>query len=161
MRVASLLRTPFVALVRDCRGVGIMELALITPVLAVMLIGIVDLSRGLAARASLAQAAYRTLERVTVGGAQNDYTYLQAEAAEAARVTPDRVTVEKWLECDGERQADYNAVCAPEKMISRYVQITIRSTYQPSFRYGPLSQTFGQTADGSVPITAVAAVRVR
>lgn len=160
MRKAGIVRPRLAALAGDSRGVGALELALVAPLLAIMLIGIVDLSRGFAARASLEQAAYRTLERVTVGGAQDDYAYLQAEAAQAAAVPVDQVTVEKWLECDTVRQPDYDTPCAPAQMMSRYVQVTIRSTYQPSFRYGPLAGTFGQGADGGVAIRAVAAVRI-
>lgn len=157
----TLLRSRGLGLVGDCRGTSVLELALVAPVLCLMLAGIIDLSMGFSSRLTLEQAAYRALERVTVGGSRDDYSYLRTEAATAAQVPEDQVTVTNWLECNQARQADYDATCQPGQMTSRYVQITIRSTYRPSFGWGPLGERFGQAADGTIPIVAVAAVRVR
>lgn len=155
------LRTLQPALLGDVRGTSVLELALVAPFLCLMLAGMIDLAMGFSARLSLEQAAYRTLERVTVGGTQGDYSYLRSEAATAAQVPEDQVTVENWLECNRVRQQDYEASCPPGQMTSRYIQITIRSTYRPSFGWGPLGQRFGQAPDGTIAINAVAAVRTR
>jgi Flp pilus assembly protein TadG len=149
---------------RDERGTSIIEFAFVAPILALFVMGLVDLSRGVAARASLDQAAYRTLERVTIGGsaaaAQTDYSYLATEAATAAGVPVTNVTVDNWLECNGTRQTDYDSTCPTGQMSSRYVQITIRSSFTPTFSYGPLGRSFYQNVNGSVAITAVHAVRI-
>lgn len=145
----------------DCRGTSVMELALVAPVLCLMLAGIVDLAMGFSSRLTLEQAAYRALERVMVGGVQDDYSFLRAEAASAAGVTEDKVTVDQWLECNQVRQPSFSGSCPSGQQTGRYVQITVNSTYRPSFSWGPLGTRFGQSADGTIPIQAIAAVRVR
>ena len=145
----------------DTRGTSVMELALVAPVLCLMLAGIIDLSMGFSSRLTLEQAAYRALERVSVGGVQDDYSFLRAEAATAANVAESQVTVSQWLECNQVRQPAFDGSCPSTQQTGRYVQITINSTYRPSFGWGPLGTRFGQSADGTIPIQAIAAVRVR
>jgi Flp pilus assembly protein TadG len=158
--MSSLVRARLRSLGTDQAGLSMIELGICLPFLCLMILGVVDLSMGVAGRVSLEQAAYRTLERATVGGVQSDYSNLQAEAATAANVPVGNVTVDNWLECNGTRQATIEAGCPQGQMASRYVQITIRSTYHPFFSLGPLGRAFYQSADGNVPIVAVAAVRV-
>ena len=49
---------------RDERGASIIELALVAPVLASMLVGMVDLSRAYSYKLKLEQAAQRAIEKV-------------------------------------------------------------------------------------------------
>jgi len=148
-------------LLADRRGASVIELALIAPVLCIMLAGVIDLSMGLSSRLSLEQGAYRALERVSVANSAVDFAYLRAEAAEAAGVPEGQVRVENWLECNRVRQGNYDSTCPSGQMTSRYVEITINSTFSPSFPWGPLGRSFGMAPNGRIPVTAVAAVRLR
>ena len=145
---------------RDERGSSMIEFALFAPILAVMVMGITDVSMGFSRKLTLEQAAYRSLERVAVGSVQSDYTYLRPEAAAAAGVPLANVTVDSWLECDGTRQTDFNGSCPETQMISRYVRISITGSFEPTFNYGPLARGLAG-ADGNVPIAASAALRIQ
>ena len=154
------LRLRLSRLARDARGASMIELGLFAPILAVMVMGISDVAMGFSRKLTLEQAAYRVLERVAVGSVQSDYSYLKAEAAAAAGVPESNVTVDSWLECDGVRQADFNAICPDGQMISRYVQIAIAGSYRPLFSAGPLARGYG-SAGGTVPIAVSTALRIQ
>ena len=83
---------------RDESGVSVIELGLIAPVIAFMIIGMTDMARGFAAKLKLEQAAHRALEKVAVGTGQSDYSYVRTEAATAAGVPEANVAVTTWLE---------------------------------------------------------------
>jgi Flp pilus assembly protein TadG len=148
---------------RDCRrGASLIEFGLALPVLCFLVMGMADLATGISARFSLEQAAYRTLEKVTVGSSQTDYSYLAAEAATAASVPVSNVTVNSWRECNQVRQTVFDGTCPTGQMTSSYVQIVIVSAYHPFFQYGPLGTTFGaRQSDGNIPISGSAAVRIQ
>ena len=154
---------------RDERGAGVVELAILLPVLALMTTGIVDLSNGLSERLRLHRAVHQTLEiaaahriRVDPNASQPNYDFLAAEAATAADVPEDQVTLTKWLECDGVEQPDFYDDCDAGQAIARYVQIRIDNDFKPMFDYGPLGRASGYAAaDGTVPLFAEAAVRVQ
>lgn len=147
----------------DCRrGVSLLEFGLVLPVLCFLVMGMADLATGISARFSLEQAAYRTLEKVSVGSTQTDYSYLAAEVATAASVPVSNVTINSWRECNQARQAVFNGTCPSGQMTSSYVQIVVVSTYRPFFQYGPLGTAFGaRRSDGSVPISGSASVRMQ
>jgi Flp pilus assembly protein TadG len=144
----------------DSRGASVIEFALFAPILALMVMGISDVAMGYSRTIELEQAAFRALEKVAVGNSQSGYDYLRAEAATAAGVSQDDVTVETWLECNGTRQTDFAGVCATGETIVRYVEITIDSSYDPSFDYGPLATAHAGT-DGTIPISASASLRIQ
>jgi Flp pilus assembly protein TadG len=54
----------FPRLSQDERGASIVELALVTPILASLLIGMVDLSRAYSYKLNLEQGAQRAIEKV-------------------------------------------------------------------------------------------------
>jgi hypothetical protein len=143
----------------DERGASVIELGLFAPVLALMVMGISDIAMSYATKLRLEQAAYTALEKVAVGSVQTDYDFLRTDAARAGDVAEADVTVDAWLECDGVRQADFAGVCPDGEMISRYVRVTIDSGYTPTFDYGPLAAAARD--DGSIPVTASAAVRIQ
>ncbi|HEV2865940.1 MAG TPA: TadE family protein [Allosphingosinicella sp.] len=142
------------ALGRDEGGASVIEFALFAPILAVMVMGVSDLSMGYSRKLTLESAAFRSLEKVAVGSVQTDYQFLKAEAAAGAGVPQSNVTVDNWLECDRVRQTDFTGTCPTGQMTSRYVQVTINSTYTPRFNYGPLGGS-------PVPISASAALRIQ
>jgi Flp pilus assembly protein TadG len=144
---------------RDERGVSVIEMAFVAPVLAIFIVGVVDIGRGFSAKLTLEEAAYRTLEKVAVGTVQTDYTYLKAEAATAAGVPQANVTVDSWLECDGTRQASFAGECTGTQQTARYVKVTITNNFKPSFPYG--KWVLKSDASGNVALSAVSSLRVQ
>lgn len=173
MRLRSSLAS---GLVRDERGASILELALLAPFLGTLMLGMVDLGRALSARHDLQSAANRAMElamsRVVTAdadGGEADYGFLRRAAAEAAGVPLGNVTLAKWRECNGVEQEDYEAVCPPveedgeqvPQEVARYVRVEIESSYVPAFRYGPIALSSAAEPDGTLRMTAEAAVRVQ
>jgi len=140
----------------DERGASAIEFGLFAPILAGALMGVTDVAMGYASKLALEQAAYRSLENVQVRPVQTSYSYLQAEAATAAGVPTGQVTVANWLECNRVAQSNYLGTCPSGEETSRYVRVTITSSFRPRFSYGVLP-----TVDGVVPLTASATVRVQ
>jgi Flp pilus assembly protein TadG len=149
------------ALAQDSRGASLVELALLAPILALMLMGISDIAMGFSAKMTLQQAAARALERAAVGSVRSDYQHLGDDAAAAAGVPRSAVTVTNWLECDQVRQESFDGTCGSEQMVSRYVQIEIAWGYEPTFRYGPIARAVGAGDDNRIPIDAHAALRIQ
>jgi Flp pilus assembly protein TadG len=141
---------------RDERGVTFVEFGFLAPILAVLVAGIVDLSMGMSHRFSLQQAVNRSLEVVQANRPQMnsesndvDYTYIATEAATAAGVTADKVTLTKWRECDGVKQSTYTGFCADGAELARYVQVRVTKDFK------------GRLYVKTVPVVATAAVRVQ
>jgi Flp pilus assembly protein TadG len=150
------LRTVFRRLGRDQRGTSIIEMGLAAPVLAVLLMGVVDLGRGLSERFTIQQAVNRSLEMIQAkrpqAGADDsevDYTYLKTEAATAAGVPATQVTLTKWLECDGTRKTNYDDSCADNQDTARYVQLQITKNF------------VGSLYLGTVPMAAKGVLRIQ
>jgi Flp pilus assembly protein TadG len=149
----------FARLARDDRGASIIELALVAPVLASLLIGMVDLSRAYSYKLKLEQAAQRAIEKVQAYQAStNTYGTLQAEAAAAAGVPTSNVTIDYWLECDGARQADYDTSCSGGQTYGRWVSVTVEGTFTPMFRskYYPRANS-----DGTFTVTGKTGMRTQ
>lgn len=158
MRLKSLPST----LRRDERGLSVVELGLVAPVIAFLIMGMTDVARGFASKLNLEQASHRTLEKVAVGTVQSDYSYLQAEAATAAGVPASNVTITSWLECDQVAQAQFSGSCTGTQMTSRYVRVTITSTFRPTFNYSYLGKNFlGVASNGTITQTGSATLRVQ
>ena len=160
--IVALLHRLLPDLARDTRGVSVIELALTAPFLGFLVMGVTDLARGYASKLNLEQAAHRALEKAAVGTVQSDYSYLQAEAATAAGVPAANVTVTTWLECDRVVQPAFDGVCTGTAMVSRYVRVTVNSTFRPSFNYSKLGyNVFGISAGGTLAQSGSAALRVQ
>ena len=125
----------FARIARDDRGASIIELALVAPVLASLLIGMVDLSRAYSYKLKLEQAAQRAIEKVQAyQTSTSTYTTLQSEAAAAAGVPTNKVTIDYWLECDGTRASNYESVCTGSQTYARWVTVSVEGTFTPMFR---------------------------
>lgn len=147
------------SLARDERGASIIEMAMVMPVLATLLVGMVDISRAYSAKLQLEQAAQRSIEKVMQYQADSStYATLYTEAATAAGVRVQDVTVDFWLECDGGRAGDYNTSCTTGQTYSRYISVSIDKDYQPMFgtRFFP-----GANSDGTYTITGEAGLRTQ
>lgn len=159
-------------LLRDDRGASVIELALVAPILATMIIGMVDMSSGFSQKLILEQAAQRSIEKamqVEKGETWTEdadfYDSLQTEAATAAGVDTSAVTVKYWLECEGVSQftsfatmeADYEKVCTGTQDYARFVTVSIQKKFTPMFKqYWP-----GTNADGTYTMTGKAGIRVQ
>lgn len=151
----------------DQRGAAIVELALAAPILAVLIIGMTDISRAYAMKLRLAQAAQRSIESIQWKGKNtNDYTTLSAEAtsaATAAGYSGSTVTVNYKLECNGSTNtsnttgAAINVACSSGQTSARYVTVTISNYYTPMFgtRFFP-----GANGQGQVAVSGYAGLRV-
>ena len=129
---------------RDQTGTSVVELALVMPFLFITLAGVIDCARLISTKLKLQQAAERTAELATAGMmskmlpasdqvASTAFGSLQTEAATAANVPTSSVTVTYWLECDGTKQGDFNAICSSGQQVVRFTSISIAKTYVPSF----------------------------
>jgi len=153
-------------LVRDERGTSVIELALVAPLLASLVIGMSDLSRAYSAKLQLEQAAQRSIEKAMNGKKETTlYETLQDEAVAAAGVDENDVEVRYWLECDGVSQntspstmaADYEIVCADGATIARYVNVRIEKAHSPMFNV----KWLGSNPDGSFTLVGEAGIRVQ
>lgn len=151
-------------LAHDERGASIIELALVTPVLGSLLIGMVDVSRAYSAKLQLEQSAQRAIEKVQqYQTTTSTYDTLRAEAASAAGITPTTTnpTVRYWLQCNGNARLYGSAsetTCSSGQSYQRYVEVTVTKPFTPMFgsRYFPRAN-----ADGTYTLTASAALRTQ
>ncbi len=160
-------------LTRDERGSALVELGFFIPIIATMLLGMMDLGQGLSARHNLQQAANRAMEvimarTVTMDptASEANYEFAKTEAASAAGVAAGDVVLTRWRECNGVPQATYNAVCPPDadgnaQEVARYLRIRINSGYRPMFDLGPFALSQSKLADGRIRMTAQAAIRIQ
>ena len=153
---------PCRVLAGDERGVTVIEFALFLPILALMVLGTIDIGRGLAAKFVVEQATQRAIERAAQGGPPlADYSFLRSEAAAAAEVPLANVTLDQWLECDNARQSSFNGSCAAGQQMARYVTIEVAASYRPMFGGIPVIGRLANSADGTFRITANSGVRVQ
>ena len=148
-------------IVRDERGTSLIETALIAPMLAAMIVGMVDLSRGYAAKLKLEQAAQRTIEKIqrhgyNVDGKTTDAD-LKTDAAAAAGVSSGDVTVTKTLRCGtAQTVTSWTGSCTEGQPFARYVQVSVQGSYTPLF-----ALTWNRTASSAYTIIGVAGMRIQ
>lgn len=152
--MSSFVRNP----IRDDRGAAVIELALIAPVLALLTIGIIDISQAFGRKLTLEQAAQRAVEKVmqTTGDTTVEST-IKEEAAAQGDIDPDDVTVSYRLECNGEVEEDFETECAEGEAESRYLMVTVAGSYTPMFP----THFFGDEGDGIYHMVATAGVRTK
>jgi Flp pilus assembly protein TadG len=161
-------------------GTAMIELALIAPVLALMVVGIADISTAYGRKLSIEQAAQRAIEKVmqTTGETTVEET-IQNEAVcqingtlangdcADGRIDASNVTVTYRLECTDNagnitEQESSDAVvfdaftCTSGSTEARYISTTVTDTYAPLF---PIH--FGTEADGTYHLSVTAGVRVQ
>jgi Flp pilus assembly protein TadG len=169
------------ALLREERGAAIIELALVAPVLALTVIGIVDISNAYSHKLLLEQAAQRAVEKI---GQTTETATVEATLANEAvcqvnglnangtckttPITASDVTVNWSLECTDSAgatttqstttSATYDAfTCgAGTTRQARYVSVTVNDKYYPLF---PVHFGSFNTSDSSYHISASAGMR--
>ena len=123
------------SLLRDSAGTVTIELAMVAPILAAMLIGLIDISHAYSTKLRLEQVAQRSVERVMQNSFKvADAATLKAEA-EAAAGSGAVATVTYWLECNGTpvtgstAAAAFASECSEGQQYSRHVQVSIVKTH--------------------------------
>ncbi len=161
----SSIRSAGRTLSRDQRGASIIEFAIAAPVFALLVVGIGDLARGFSDKFVLQQVVNRTLQRAQTGSNNDHYGFLETVAETAAAdagIEGAEVVLNSWVQCgDEETKYDWDFSCAgvgDDLEVSRYVQLTITSSFTPAFN---AIQFPGMNDDGEVPISATAALRVQ
>jgi Flp pilus assembly protein TadG len=164
----------------DRRGTAVIELSLVAPVLALLVVGIVDMSNAFSRKLALEQGAQRAVEKImqttgtdTVENTLKGEVQCQVngtDAAGACLTTPvalSDVTVTFRLDCtdaDGTVTTQTNTdptafdalVCANDTdSKSRYIQVEVDNSYSPMF---PI-HFFGINADNTYHLSAVAGMR--
>lgn len=134
----------------DKRGTGAIELSLILPVLMVLVVGMVDISRMVAARIDAEQAAQRATDfALAIRPNGNNGSYIQTEAAAAAGVPSSDVTVDIFLECNGTRHGSFTGTCTAGQDRARFVSVSIDRDVDYLFDWGALASLFGTQVLGS------------
>jgi Flp pilus assembly protein TadG len=149
----------FPTLIRDRDGNVTIEMALLAPVLAMMLIGLVDISTAYSAKLKLEQVAQRSVEKVMQNSFKPaDETTLETEAQSAAG-TGSVANVTYWLECDHVKMTGasaYTTGCTSGQQYGRYMQIDITKPYTPLIAW-----TFPgvSNANGTMTVRGIAGTR--
>jgi Flp pilus assembly pilin Flp len=146
---------------RDERGNSLIEMGLAAPLLAALLIGMVDISRGVSAKVNAEQAAQRTIEKVQAETEfqTSDIPDLESDAESAAGAGSSAV-VDAWLECNHDGvHLDYDTgSCSTGQSYARYVAVSVQNTFTPVFG----THLFpGANADGTVDVAGNATVRIQ
>ena len=144
------------ALGRDERGAAIVELAIIAPMIALLTVGIVDLSNGFSRKLKIEQAAQRSIEKIMNTSASDTIeATLAAEAADQGDVPIDQVDVNYRLECDG--ALTDAAECPEDQESTQWISVTVTDSYEPIFA----RHFSGINGDGTYHLRATAGVRIQ
>ena len=146
----------FNVLARDARGAAVVELAIVAPMIALLTVGVVDLSNGFSRKLKIEQAAQRSIEKIMNTSASDTIeATLAAEAAHQGDVPIDQVQVSYRLECDG-TQTDAEE-CPEDQESTQWVSVTVTDSYEPMFaRYFS-----GIDGDGTYHLSSTAGVRIQ
>lgn len=150
------------------RGAAIIELAFIAPVIALLTVGVVDLSNGFGRKLRLEQAAQRSIEKVmqTTGVLSVEGTITQEALCQyngtntdgSCKTTPltaANVEVTHRLECAG--VLTNASDCVDDDVEAKWLQVRVWDDYSPMF---PLKFT-GIDANNKYHIEAIAGMRTK
>ena len=180
-----MMRRKLSLLSREERGSATIEFAIVAPMLAIMITGVVDLSMAYSRKLEIEQGAQRAIEKVmqTTTTDTVDAT-LQSEAASAARVPLANVTVKYMKDCNGTEtditsdvativanieaaiaagtdpsDVDKSAMdCAAGQQQRSYITVNIVDSYEPVI--DPRYVGFGD-ANGRLPINVTTGIRTK
>ena len=171
-----------IRLVADEAGAAVIELALVAPVLALMTIGVVDISNAYGRKLALEQGAQRAIEKVMqTTGSTTVETTLKTEAVcqvngmnedgtcKTSPITADNVTVTYRQECmdsggtitsqSSNNAATFDAyVCGTVTVTeAKYLEVLVTDKYTPMFttHFGGINE------DGTYHISATAGMRTK
>lgn len=151
--LASLRRAPVAACWRRTEGNVALEFALIAPVLLLLLLGLVDFGRAVAAsRALSAGAAAAALSAVHTGVPEAGWAEIEELARAAAGSADARVEVAERYRC-GSTAADRDTVCVDGRLPALYVEVALSASHPLLFDLPGLAE--------SIPLTGRAVMRMR
>ena len=168
----------------DRRGAAVIELALVAPVLALTVIGIVDMSNAFSRKLALEQGTQRAIEKImqtteadTVEGTLKTEAVCQVNGMKAdgtcnaTPITASDVTVTWRLECidatsravtSSQTSTDAEAfdllTCPSTTKEARYIQVAATDKYSPMF---PVRFTGLNSGDQTYHISATAGMRTQ
>jgi Flp pilus assembly protein TadG len=129
----------------DQGGNAVIELGLIAPIFATLIIGVVDITTAFNRKLDLEQAVQRSIERVMQTTAEETVEQnIKQEAAEAAGIPEDDVTVNYTLTCAGVA-TDYDQECVGSAAEVRYITVQATTEFVPVFpltRLGFIDESF-------------------
>lgn len=144
----------------DSEGAALIELAAVLPILLLLFLGTVDLSRIIATKLDLEQAAQRTTDFALAHRPRgSDGTYLVAEATTASGMPAQNIAVEIFLECGDVRQTTFSAGCPPGVQRARFVSIEIVQQIEPVFDWAALATFLGFQLSPMIVISGDSVVR--
>jgi Flp pilus assembly protein TadG len=177
-----MMRLPYLQLARNERGAVIIELALVAPFLALMVIGIVDMSNAFSRKLALEQGAQRAIEKImqtteqdTVEGTLKTEAVCQVNGTNSdgtcktSPITASNVTVTYRLECtnaagtiSAQTSTDATAfdafTCSSGTVAqARYIEVGVTDKYEPMF---PVHFASFNT-DGTYHLSATAGMRTQ
>ncbi len=141
---------------RDNKGAAVIELALVSPMIALLTVGIVDMSNGFSRKLQIEQAAQRSIEKIMNTSASDTIeNTLAAEAASQGDVPLSNVSVAYRLECNGALTAGED--CPDGQVANKWISVTVTDNYVPMF-----TRHFGGiNGDGTYHLSATAGVRIQ
>jgi Flp pilus assembly protein TadG len=166
------------------RGAAVIELALVAPVLALGVIGIVDMSNAFSRKLALEQGAHRAIEKImqtteadTVEGTLKTEAVCQVNGMNAngtcktSPITASNVTVTWRLECvdatsravtSTQTSTDADAfdllTCTSTSKENRYIEVAVTDKYAPMF---PVHFAAFNSSDSTYHISATAGMRTQ
>ena len=149
---------------RDNSGVALVEMALSMPLLMLLCLGMIDVSRLVAAKIDLEQAAQRTTDYVlAVRPTSNKSTNLTkyiTEAKTASGLGSDGVSFEIYLECDGVKEADFDTECGDDETIARFAKVVLTDEVETQFNWTGFAAMFdGKQRSAKVTVKGDSTVR--
>ena len=175
-------RRPFAMLSTDSRGAAVIEMALVAPILALTVIGIVDMSNAYSRKLALEQGVQRAVEKImnttetaTVEATLANEVKCQVNGSTTSGGTTtcntsstQNITVAWRLDCTTGgatvstttiNSATYDALvaaCTSPSIKAGYVQVTVTDKYSPMF---PIHFAAFNTTDSTYHLAATAGVR--
>ena len=169
------------SLIRDDKGAAIIELAIVAPVLAVMTVGIVDMSNAFSRKLALEQGAQRAIEKImqttgddSVQGTLKKEAVCQVNGVDAdnncktSPITSANVTVNFRLSCSlsgvtttltTQDSVAFDAMtCPPLTTSARYISIIVTDKYTPMFK---LAFAGLDSSDKTYHLSAEAGMRIQ
>ncbi|MEQ7872378.1 TadE/TadG family type IV pilus assembly protein [Sphingomonas sp. ASV193] len=167
---------------RDARGAAVLELALIAPVVAITVAGIVDISSAYSRKLALEQGVQRAIEKImqttedtTVEGTLASEAVCQVNGTNAdgtcktSPITTANITITYRMECtnsgtgavtsntttDADTYNDWEG-CSAGYVTSRYISVTATDQYTPMF---PIHFSNYNSSDGTYHLSATAGMR--
>jgi Flp pilus assembly protein TadG len=146
------------------RGASAVELALVAPFFAAMVIGMSDLASAYSMKLRLEQAAQRSIERLQAmpspAALANKATVITeaTNAATAAGYPSATISVTFTNYCNGSATANYDDSCTGGQTQMKYANVTLTGKYRPLFTntYFP-----NHNADGTVTVTGQTGMRLK